>query len=329
VGSRLGLTGVLILAAAGSLLAQQPRFGARVDLVVVSAVVRDKEGAMVRGLAKEDFEIVEDGQPVPVATFAEVNADNRAPQDDGRFVVLLMDDLATDPLYAARIKQVAHAFADRMGRRDVVSVIFLNKSGSKATNIPAEVHAAIDKFRPFGSSPTTLGAVAEHAVETVGELAKQLAAFQHRRKVLVCIGPATFFNAPLKAGELEGKVGDAMKATARSNVTTYVIDPLGLAPRRQAGPPLNAGSIQPGASQGGNVTQGPGVTGTLHGFARETGGEAFANINEFDAAVDQVWQESGSYYLLGYEPARRDNKRHTTEVRVKKPDMSARARRTR
>jgi len=67
----------------------------------------------------------------------------------------------------------------------------------------------------------------------------------------------------------------------------------------------------------------------MHGFARETGGEAFVNINVFDAAVDQVWQESGTYYLLGYEPARRDNKRHTIEVKVKKPDMSARARRTR
>ena len=326
--SRLGLTGLLILAAAGVVAAQTPRFGARVDLVVLSTVVRDNQNAMVRGLAKDDFEILEDGKPVAVSTFAEVNADNLAPQDDGRFIVLLMDNLATDPLYAVRIKQIAHAFADRMGPRDVVSVIFLNKGGSTATRNPAEVHAAIEKFKLFGN-PATPMAAAEHAIDTMGDLSTQLAKLQHPRKVLVCIGPAVYFNAPLKAGELEGDLGEAMKATARANVTTYVIDPFGLTPRRQAGPPLDAGQVTSGASPGGNVTRGPGIAGSMDGFARETGGEAFANINVFDAAVDQVWQESGTYYLLGYEPARRDNKRRTIEVRVKKPDMSARARRTR
>lgn len=325
--SRLALSGILALASAGALVAQTPRFGTRVDLVVVSAVVRDNKDAMVSGLAKDDFEILEDSKPVPVSTFAEINANNVARQDDGRFVVLLMDNLATDPLYAVRIKQIAHAFADRMGRRDVVSVIFLNKGGSKATRNPAEVHAAIDRFKLFGN-PGTPVAAAEHAVDTIGDLSKQLAKLQHPRKVLVCIGPAVYFNAPLKAGELEGTVGEAMKATARSDVTTYVIDPLGLTPRLEAGPSL-AGQTMGDSSSSGNVTRGPGITGSMHGFARETGGEAFANINVFDAAVDQVWQESGTYYLLGYEPARRDNKRHTIEVRVKKPDMSARARRTR
>lgn len=309
--------------------AQTPKFGARVDLVVVSAVVRDTQNAMVPGLAKDDFEVLEDGKPVAVSTFAEVNADNLAPQDDGRFVVLLLDDLGTDPSYTVRVKQIAHSFADRMGRRDVVSVIFLNQGGSTATSNPAEVHAAIDKFKPFGPIPGVQRAVAEHAIETVGDLSRQLATLQHRRKVLVGIGPASYFNAELRPGELEGKVGEAMKATAQAGVTTYVIDPFGLTPRRQAGPPINAGQVTSGVSAGGNVTRGPGITGSMHGFARETGGEAFANINVFDAAVDQVWQESGTYYLLGYEPARRDNKRHTIEVRIRKPDMSARARRTR
>ena len=323
----VGGLGIALLALTVSSAAQQPRFGTRVDLVVVSAIVRDGQNAMVRGLAKDDFEILEDGKPVTVSTFAEVNAGNAAPQDNGRFVVLLMDNLATDPLYAVRIKQIAHAFADRMGPRDVVSVIFLNKGGSTATRNKAEVHAAIEKFKLSGN-PGTPMAAAEHAIDTIGDLSTQLAKLQHPRKVLVCIGPAGYFNAPLKAGELEGSVGEAMRATARADVTTYVIDPFGLTTRSEAGPPLDAGRMGDSSSSG-NVTRGPGIQGSMDGFARETGGEAFANINVFDAAVDQVWQESGTYYLLGYEPGRRDNKRHTIEVRVKKPDMSARARRTR
>lgn len=327
-----GLVSVALLAAAGSLLAQQPRFGTRVDLVVVSAVVRDNQNAMVRGLNKGDFEVLEDGKPVAVATFAEVNADNLAPQDDGRFVVLLLDDLATHPMYASRIKQIAHAFADRMGRRDVVSVLFVNGGGSTATRSPLQVRAAIDRFKPFGTPPAKQQDVAEHAIEMVGELSTQLTKLQHRRKVLICIGPATHFNPVLKSGELDGEVGDAMKATARADVTTYVIDPLGLTPERQAGRPVEGMPLSGGPGlddPSGNVSAGPGISGSMNGFARETGGAAFANVNLFDAAVNQVWQESGTYYLFGYEPARRDNKRHTIEVRVKKPDMSARARRTR
>lgn len=320
--------GIALLVGGVSLTAQAPRFGARVDLVVVSAVVRDTKDTMVRGLAKDDFEVLEDGKPVAVSTFAEVNADNLAPQDDGRFVVLLLDDLGPDPLYAVRVKQIAHAFADRMGRRDVVSVISLNKGASTATRNQAEVHAAIDKFKPFGNVPM-LRAVGQHAVETVGDLSKQLAKLPHRRKVLVCIGPAAYFNAELKSGELEGEVGEAMRATAKADVTTYVIDPFGLTPQKQAGPPIDAAPEGGGIDPGGSIKSGIGIHGSMNGFARETGGEAFANINVFDAAVDQVWQESGTYYLLGYEPAKRDNKRHTIEVRVKKPDMSARARRTR
>ena len=60
-----------------------------------------------------------------------------------------------------------------------------------------------------------------------------------------------------------------------------------------------------------------------------SGGLAFANTNDYATAINQVWEESGNYYLLGYEPARRDNRRHSIEVRIKKPDLNVRARRTR
>jgi VWFA-related protein len=307
--------------------AQQPRFSSRVDLVVLSAVVRDSQNGMVRGLSQDDFAIIEDGKPVAVSTFAEVNADNLAPQDDGRFIVLLLDDLITHPMFATRIKEVAHAFADRMGRRDVMSVVFLNGGANTATRNATQVHAAIDKFKPFGTPP---GSVSGLSMQTVGDLARQLAALPHRRKVLVCVGPAGLFNPALGPGDLQGIMGKSMRDTALANVTTYVIDPLGLEPARKTETrPIEGAPLAPIADPGRNITKGAGVTGTMDGFARETGGAAFANVNIFGPAVEQVWQESGTYYLLGYEAARRDNRRHTIEVRVKKPDMSARARRTR
>jgi VWFA-related protein len=283
----------------------QPRFRADVDLLVVSAIVRDTGNAFVRGLTRDDFELLEDGKPVDIATFAEAGTDARASLDDGRFVVLLMDDLSASPSLTTRMKQIAHGFADRMGPKDVLSVTYLNGGSSVTTQIRGEVKRAIDRFKPIGShgamSPSSKE---QHAIETIGALSAQLERVGHRRKIVVCIGAAHIFNPVVGDGELRGYTADTLRATARSNVTIYLIDPLGL-------------------------NKGVSFADFEGGFARETGGSAFANINDYGPAIERVWEESGNYYLLGYEPARRDNRRHSIEVRVKKPDLNVRARRTR
>jgi VWFA-related protein len=306
----------------------QPRFRTGVDLLVVSAVVRNAQNALVRGLAPDDFELLEDGKPVNVVTFAEAGSDAKTSVDDGRFVVLLLDDLTTHPQYTQRIKDVAHGFANRMGPKDVMSVVLLNGGSSITTQRPSEIHAAIDRSKGYGKAAlsSVAGSSARHAMETIGSLAAQLAGVPHRRKVLVCIGPEQTFNVPTHRSGSQGESGRAMREIARANVTTYVIDPLGLSEK----PSLAGRRIDDGAGAAlGVVSKGSGFKDHRDGFAFESGGWAFANTNDYESASNQVWEESGNYYLLGYEPARRDNRRHTIEVRVKKPDVTVRARRTR
>src|SRR5258708_8135921 len=48
---------------------QSPTFEAGVALVRVTVVVRDKTGALVRGLKREDFTITEDGKPQTIEAF--------------------------------------------------------------------------------------------------------------------------------------------------------------------------------------------------------------------------------------------------------------------
>lgn len=308
----------------------QPRFGSRVDLVVVSAVVRDGGNNLVRALAQDDFEVIEDGKRVAISTFAEVNADALAPQDNGRFIVLLLDNLVTDPTLTPRIKDIARGFADRMGPRDVVSVLSMNGGSSTATSNPADVRAAIDRMKPFGTSIMSGSTRETLGMDAVTALAKQLGALTHRRKVLVCIGPAGLFNVQLTENPRmpDGHIMKAIRETSRADLTTYVIDPLGLREVRGVRS-VTGGEMRPPDDTSGNVTRGQGVRGNLDGFARDSGGTVFGNVNVFEAAIDQVWQESGAYYLLGYEPAKRDDKRHSIEVRAKKPGLQVRARRTR
>lgn len=305
----------------------QPRFRADVDLLVVSAIVRDAGNALVRGLTRDDFELLEDGKPVSIATFAEASSDARTSIDDGRFMVLLLDNLSTAPVYTKRIKEIAHGFAHRMGPKDVMSVVFLDGGSSVTTQNPNEIRRAIDRSRGYGKAVVAPGGEGRHATQTIGSLATQLARVSHRRKVLVCIGPAQTFNVPTHLSGSSGEAGIAMRDTARANLTTYVIDPLGLTEKPSLSTrPLDDGALRREPT---TISKGQGFRDYQDGFAFETGGLVFANTNLYEAAVNQVWEESGNYYLLGYEPARRDNRRHSIDVRLKKPDISARARRIR
>ena len=324
---RIPVTLALIMATAAiGGVQSQPTFRADVNLLVVSAVVRDAGDKLVRGLTRDDFELREDGQPVNIATFAEASTDARTSLDDGRFVVLLLDDYSTHPQFTSRIKAVANGFVDRMGPKDVMSVVMLNGGRSVTTQRPSEVRAAINHSQGYGKAFVSPANPARHAMENISSLAAQLAGVPHRRKVIVCIGPAATFNPATHVSGNQGEAGVAMRETARANVTTYVIDPLGLTEKNA----LSTRAIDDNVARNRGVQEkGEGFRLYQDGFAFESGGFAFANTNDYASPIDQVWEESGNYYLLGYEPARRDNRRHSIEVRLKKANLTVRARRTR
>jgi len=51
---------------------QAPRFPAGVELVVVDAVVVDEAGRPVAGLSRDDFRVLEDGEPQAITSFEAV-----------------------------------------------------------------------------------------------------------------------------------------------------------------------------------------------------------------------------------------------------------------
>jgi len=289
--------------------AQQPQpFTAASDLIVVPAVVLDKKGALVPGLTQADFQIFEDGKAVPIATFV-APAPDAAGTEDGRFLVMVLDNLSTRPEFAFRVKDIAKKFADRMGPADVATVIMLNGGQSSSTNGPGAARAAIDRFRPaMGEMPMTPGQAAAHGLRMLGALTQQMARSSHPRKVMVFIGKPSMFS-PREAAAFADRGADlsytwfeAIRDTGRNNVTVYAIDPEG---------------------QTGNFED------WSKSFAAETGGNAWSNTNNFNGAVDRIWQESGSYYLLGYAPPINDHRVHQIEVKVNAPNVTVRSRRAR
>ena len=63
------LLALLLVAAPAAQQTPRPVFRSDVNLVVVDVVVRDRTGAVVRGLTAADFEVREDDKPQQVTSF--------------------------------------------------------------------------------------------------------------------------------------------------------------------------------------------------------------------------------------------------------------------
>ena len=176
----IGLSAALILAAAMVPAAQPsaqpqspppqgPTFRVEVSYVEIDAVVTDAEGKFVRGLTKDDFEILEDGKPQSVTAFSlvdlpvrraaaatvratPVEPDVRSNEGDfnGRVIVLVLDDLLVDARRTQAVRASAKQFINRfVSENDLVAV--LNTSGSSAgsqnfTSNRELLIAAVNKF---------------------------------------------------------------------------------------------------------------------------------------------------------------------------------------
>lgn len=65
------------------------------------------------------------------------------------------------------------------------------------------------------------------------------------------------------------------------------------------------------------------------GLVAQTGGLMIENSNDFNAAVDRVWRETGNYYTLGYAPEEGQRELHAIDVKPVNPTWRVRVRRSR
>jgi VWFA-related protein len=298
----------LLLALAVLPLSAQQTFKSGANLVVVPVVVVDGKGAMVEGLTVDDFRIEEDGRPVPIESFVVPRLDVDSP-DQSRFIVLALDNLSTAAEIAYRVKNIANRFVDKLGPYDVMSAITISGGKAVTTNSKAELKAAISGFSVSAGADIMSGSErARHGLRMINALTDQVVKAPHPRKVMVFIGNAHMFSPEEPSAFGDAGLGlmaewmDAVRATARNNVSVYVIDPQGL----QASP--------------GDWSK---------SFAEETGGYAWGRTNDFPAAVDQIFRESASYYLVGYPAPVNDDRLHKIDVKVARPGVTVRARRAR
>jgi VWFA-related protein len=332
----------LVLFALGATTAAQ--FRSRTDLVELGAVVLDKNGEPVPNLGQADFEIVEDGHPLPIATFAAINANQPATVNDGRFVALLVEPRSSTA------RKLAREIIDRMGERDVVAILAMH--GSKATTtdhrqvaleqldalaspvaarrsaprtgiaaVPADGCAECGTGGAVGfdtqtwpglrigglTEPSGFGGTSSYTVNALSQLdtlADQLKQVAHRRKSIVYIGPGAALNLTERAIK-DGDTGRWLDVVKHASRADVSVSVISI----------------------------DGLTGKSYAGARmladETGGDAVVDTNVYDQGLERVWRHAGQYYLLGYTPGAEKKKAHSIRVRVKRPEVEVHALKTR
>ena len=150
---------------------QQPpiTFKVEVNYVEIDAVVTDSSGNFVRGLTRDDFEIVEQSKPQNITVFSLVDIPVERPdaplysnttierdvhtnrrEFEGRVFVLVLDDFHTHTTRTSRVRLAARQFIERyLGENDVAAVV--TTGGSKYasqnfTNSRRLLLKAVDSF---------------------------------------------------------------------------------------------------------------------------------------------------------------------------------------
>lgn len=170
-----GLVTAACLAGAGPSAQQAPvqappavTYAVQVNYVEVDAFVTDAAGTPVTDLQAADFEVLEDGAPQTVASFARVDipiekgerplfstdpieADVQSNEAvEGRVYLLVLDDLHTEVTHTPRVRDAARRFVERsFGDNDLAAVIYTSgrvRDAQDFTNNRRLLLRAIDRF---------------------------------------------------------------------------------------------------------------------------------------------------------------------------------------
>jgi VWFA-related protein len=334
----------------------QPTFRAGVNVVRVDVIVTDASGNPVTDLAKEEFEIVEDGRPQTIDLFRQIRIDGSAPdaarprqvlnrdteereasRDDVRIFAILLADYQVCTERSRLVRDALASFVSKLGPTDLVAVmhpltsvrdlVFTYDHDSILTTIQ-RFEGRRGDYRPRNlieeehvnqvRSPEPIrNAVVRDALKA---LAVRLGSMREGRKSLVFVSegfPPGWFTDPQQLREITREAN-------RHNTSIYPLDPRGLvADDGAVTPTLRPGCGRVPSSMRLRLTQD-----TLRELADETDGRAIVNRNSLAEGLAQILRDSSQYYLLGYSStaSEADGKFHQIRVRAKRPKVQVRAR---
>lgn len=316
------------------LFAQTPPVIEKIDVTVVNVdvTVTDRAGDPVRGLTRDDFEILEDGIPQAISNFYAVFSEPKtlasasiAPQEDPRFrrkVLVLIDVFSMTPYERDRALARLEQFINdrfRGGEYDwaIGSIDTTLRMLLAPTSDKNAIHEALNQIRkgraprmpPGADKPLSLIASDPSAddaalwqstvagmstVEAVSDAMRAFAAASGKKIILLLSSQLLPSDWGISNPEITKKIAITRNRLIEEANTSNV----------------NLYILNPGGMGGGDPS--------MYWVARETGGRLMPG-NDIAGSLRRFDVYSSSFYSLGYRPNHPDDgKYHRIEVRVKK-----------
>jgi VWFA-related protein len=310
-----------LMGSAGLIAQQEPTFRSAVRTVPLFVTVTDADGRLVPDLTRDDFTILDNGKPQPVGIFSS--------ETQPISVVMMLDRSGSMVGNFRLVQQAGEQFVTKLLPADMARI------GSFSNRVQVDP-------RTFTNSREELLTILHRDLQDAGPtplwnaIAVGMTALLHqegRRVVLVFTDGMDRPGMDRPTNMSLGKVTDRAR---EENVMVYAIGLASAGGRggyggggRGYGPPGGGGYGGGGGRGGGRgMTDKPDPG--LAKLAAESGGGYFEldNTANLSATFARVAEELHRQYALGFTPDKLDGKTHKLEVRVNKPGMTARARRS-
>jgi VWFA-related protein len=321
---------------------QPPTFRGGTNLVQVDAIVATADGQPIVDLTATDFELLDDGKPVPIdrvrflgaaeyagdSTLAPIRThedeEREASRDDVRVYAIVLDDYHVMRMGELHVIEPLLAFVRQLPPTDLLAVYYpLDSVTDVAFSRDREpVLKAIRAFYGRRGDYTPKHPVEEEHLRRIRDieqirrqivmsslqgLATHLGGIKQGRKTIVFVSEG--FTQPVD------ELRDLYEAANRANVAIYPVDPRGLT--------MSNGATTSRQMMTGLVSDGD----AMRALAIETGGRAIIQRNNIRGELDQVLRDASAYYLIAYESSHPDDgKFHRVTVRVKRPRATVFAR---
>jgi Ca-activated chloride channel family protein len=284
------------------------------NLITIPVSVFDRNGLYIPNLAKENFEIFEDGKPQQIEFFATT--------DNPFTVVLLLDTSPSTEFKIEEIQQAAIAFVDQLKSQDSVMVIEFDGNVhvlTEATTDRQLIYKGI-KRADFGSGTSLYDAVDF-------SLRKRLGKIQGRKAIVLFTDGVD--TTSTKVG-YDSSLHEAEEADATIFPIYYNTF---FENQRQNGGGIFSPFPQIGGMRGAGTTSQEYALGReyLKDLADSTGGRVFNAENTpggLTRTFESIAEELRRQYSIGYIPETtgQTGQRKQIKVRVNRPNLIIRAR---
>jgi len=277
-----------------------PRFKSAVDLVSVSAVVRDKKGRFVPHLSREDFIVVEGGERRPIVGF---NA-----EADGPVKVAVLFDISGSMRVGTKAvdaQQAARHLFSSLKKGDQAALFAFDTQLEKVTGFTTDfkgLESRVDKVEPPFGQTSLFDAIAETAKAVADSVGGGTGRVPPRSAIVV-LTDGIDTKSRLTAPEVSAIASSIDVPVYIVAVMSPVDDP--------RNPDYGTGALSSG----------------LTDLARWTGGDFFIALSPAHASIAarQIVGEMRNQYMLAFEASTRAGWR-ALEVRARDREHVVRAR---